>query len=112
MTPMELREYKCPNCGVMNRLRPKCSKCDTALIDPAFIRMSWWIYNRRKDRWLIFAAAAVVIVTACLLVLWAPFSATYEECRADAARSGKTIPAMNVLLDLCNKKFPKGPPKR
>ena len=102
-----MREYRCPKCDTVNRLLPKCGKCQADIAEPAMIRMSWWLYQHRKDKRLIFPAIITVSIAGYFLVAGKPFAPhNRAECREEAARVAKSKEAMAVLLNLCNSKFP------
>jgi hypothetical protein len=102
-----MREYRCSNCDTVNRLAPKCGKCQADIAEPAMIRASWWVYEHRKDKRVIFPAIIAVLIAGYFLAVSASFAPrNLSECREQAARSAKSKEAMFVLLGLCSSKFP------
>lgn len=104
---MTTDEMVCPHCQARNR-RPKCGSCHEeipATSDPLLVKWARKIHENQRNalRWLLFGLAGTTVV----LVAWHPWETTLAECRGDAARSGRSIQAMHVLLDICEEKFRK-----
>lgn len=105
-----MREYQCHSCKAINRLSPKCGKCQSDLVEPALVRASWWLHNHRTDKRLIYPAIGAALIAAYLVATGSPFAPhNRQECEEDAARSGKSAAAMRVLRNLCDEKFPRQP---
>lgn len=105
-----MREVHCQNCKTVNRLAPKCGKCQSEIDEPKLIRAAWWLYGRPKDGGLVYLAIAVALSAGYFAATGWPFSPhNSEECEEEAARSAKSKEAMSVLLNLCESKFPAKP---
>ena len=46
----DLRAYQCQNCKTVNRLAPKCGKCQADVVEPTLIQISWWLHEHRSDK--------------------------------------------------------------
>jgi hypothetical protein len=107
-------EIRCQNCQKINYLRPPCAYCKHDLVeakiaDPKIVEMSWWLYQHRTDARLVFPLVIVGLAACYFAAFGSPFAPrTYQECREEAARSGKSSAAMRVLLNVCESRFHPG----